>query len=100
MVNPEPRRKSATPNRDRKADDIVGVDEIVRVGIEIELREHATGDAELDAVAGLRPAHPRQPENIADAHRSDIQVAVIARLANVADERTLPLGIGYDRTEH
>ncbi len=46
-------RTRRRPQRDRKTDDVVGVDEIVRRHIEVELCEHAAGEADLEPVARL-----------------------------------------------
>src|SRR6478736_5594987 len=99
MVEPEPHREYSAPHRDRKTDNVVGVDEIVRRHIEIELREHAALEADLEPIAGFRAAKAQETERIADADGPDVHVAVIARLVEVADERALSLRVGEQRTE-
>src|SRR5215510_11946344 len=71
MVDLGPDAESVSANRQRHADDVVGVDEIVGGRAQVELREDAADQIQLHAVAGLAAVPSDQPEAVADAHRSD-----------------------------
>src|SRR5688572_3100234 len=53
VINARAGRKPPASERDRQPDHVVGVQQVVRFTAEVELREHAGAEPELEAVAGL-----------------------------------------------
>src|SRR5688572_23225491 len=63
--------EAISPERQRKAEDVVGIDQIVRGRAEVELGEDAADDIKLEAFAGVGASDAEQAEVVADANRGD-----------------------------
>ena len=67
VIQLRPDAEAVAAERQRHADDIVGVDQIVRRRAHVELREDAADDVELEALTGVRTAKPHQAKAVANA---------------------------------
>ena len=100
MVHTESARERAGSEREGKGDEIVGVEQVVRRRAEVELREHRTGDAQLQTIARVTGERAEEGELVGDADRGDVrrQIGLIAAL--IGGERARCLGVRDERTEH
>src|SRR5436309_3073845 len=87
MIEANSRRGIPLSHRQRYTDEVVRVDQIVRRGAEIELREYASGEAELDAVARRASVEPEEPEYVADADRAHVGCELLGIATQIRDER-------------
>src|SRR5678816_2240953 len=105
MVDTRPDAEAVSTDRERHTDDVVGVDQIVRRGVEIELGEDRPDDIELNAFTGLRSAPAHQAEAVAEpdgCNRGPFTGWLCNRgegAAKQARKRARLLGIRDDRTE-
>ncbi|MGH9897102.1 MAG: hypothetical protein ACREA0_34925, partial [bacterium] len=64
MVDLYARAEAASTERERKADQVVRIDQVVGAGAEVELREDAANDIELYAFVRRRSAPTDQTETV------------------------------------
>src|SRR5262245_52985082 len=75
MVQAQPCAEATPSDRERQADQVVRVDEIIRWRAQIELREDTADDIELHTLVGRWAAEANQPEAVGQTDRSDCRLA-------------------------
>ncbi len=100
MVQAHPCREWTLAPRDRYADHEVGIQQVGRRRIHIELGENTAQKAHLPAIAPVSPGP--ETEILAETDRSDIQLqprgAHVGRL--IRGKKLRLFGIGHQRSKH
>src|SRR5687767_5781517 len=105
MIDPHARAETAPAERQRQADDVIRIDQVVRESAKVELREDATNYIELQAFVRCRAAPSDQTETVAQADRrkrAALAFGIVERPEGAAQEtheRPCFLRIRENRTE-
>ena len=105
MIDPDARAKTPSADRQRKPDEVVGVDEISGRRIQIELGKDAAKGIQLHAFTRPRPTPSNQTDGIPHPDGTDVCVPTrwvgdSAELATlITQESTRLLRIGQQRAE-
>ena len=100
VIEPQAPRELPAPHRERQPDQIVGVDQVERRCVEIELGVDRAVERELHPFAEVGSVRAEDPEPVGDPDRADIGAERGRRgSAHVAQERPVALRIRDERAE-
>src|SRR5688572_24040355 len=74
--------KAIPPERQRHADGVIGVDQVIRRRTQIELGEDRADDVELHPFTGIGPADADDAETVAESNRRDSRRVFSARVGD------------------
>src|SRR6186713_2398775 len=104
VIDAHARREPSAAERERQPNHVIGVQQVVRRSAEVELREHAGAECELETVAGMRAVPASETERVAYADGCNVERRVgevVSRLVlEEARKRVERLGVGNERAEN